>query len=45
MESWSKMLIEHNWGDAHPDINGNDFGRKLSTYAPWDAIHNEEFDP
>lgn len=45
MEPWSKMLVEHNWGSAHPDMNGDDFGRKLGEYAPWDAIHNEGFDP
>jgi hypothetical protein len=45
MEPWSKMLVEHDWGSAHPDMNGDDFGRKLSEYAPWDAIHNEGFDP
>jgi len=45
MEPWSKMLVEHNWGSAHPDFNGDDFGRKLSEYAPPDAIHNEGFDP
>lgn len=45
MEPWSKMLVEHNWGGAHPDMNGDDFGRKLSETAPRDAIHNEGFDP
>jgi len=45
MEPWSKMLVEHNWGSAHPDFNGDDFGRKLGEYAPPDAIHNEGFDP
>jgi hypothetical protein len=45
MEPWSKMLVEHNWGSAHPDFNGDDFGRKLEEFAPWDATHNEGFDP
>jgi hypothetical protein len=44
MEPWSKKLVEHNWGDAHPD-QGDRFGSQLAKFAPWDAIHNEGFDP
>lgn len=35
IEPWSKMLVEHNWGDAYTDINGDDCVRKLSVNAPW----------
>lgn len=44
MEPWSEMLVKHDWGHAHPDI-GDRFGQMLEEYAPWDATHNEGFDP
>lgn len=44
MEPWSKNLVLHDWGHAHPDI-GDRFGQVLKDWAPWDAIHNEGFDP
>lgn len=44
-EPWSVALGEHDFGSAHPDF-GDDFGDKLRDCPPpWDATHNEGFDP
>lgn len=53
MEPWSLQLVAHDWGHAHPDFGnwltrpGEDdrFGDVLKDWAPWDAVHNEGFDP
>ena len=40
---FNRKLLNNDWGSAHSDLNK--LGEKLDKWMPWDARHNEHFNP
>ncbi|KAL4897013.1 necrosis inducing protein-domain-containing protein [Aspergillus ambiguus] len=41
----NRKLLNNNWGSAQPDLRKDRFGTTLNDWMPWDARHNDKFNP